>query len=107
MDFSGYLYYLWRRKSLTLIISKSSVIFSGGVMLFRIILPALLIFSNFTVAQWFWQNPLPQGNTLRSLWAFDSNNFVAVGDAGVFLKTNDAGLSFSLNIFLIADIIVD
>ena len=33
-------------------------------MKIRFIIPALLLISNLTTAQWTWQNPLPQGNNL-------------------------------------------
>lgn len=33
-----------------------------------------------------WQNPLPQGNALLSIWGTDDNNVWAVGDAGTVLK---------------------
>jgi hypothetical protein len=33
-------------------------------------------------AQWFWQNPLPQGNTLFSTFFVNSNTGWAVGEAG-------------------------
>ncbi len=34
---------------------------------------------------WCWQNPMPQGNTLRSVWASSADNVWAVGDAGMVL----------------------
>ena len=39
---------------------------------------------------WLWGNPLPQGNTLRSM-AFSGSTGYAVGDFGTLLKTTDAG----------------
>ncbi len=33
-------------------------------------------------AQWFWQNPLPQGNTLRSVKFISPTTGWAVGDYG-------------------------
>ena len=38
--------------------------------------------------QWHWQNPLPQGNSLESVFFTDSNTGYAVGDAGTILKNN-------------------
>ena len=32
------------------------------------------IFGNFVEAGWEWQNPIPQGNTLRSVWGSSGNN---------------------------------
>ena len=41
--------------------------------------------------QWKWQNPLPQGNGLNSLYFTDTNTGYTVGDAGTILKTSDGG----------------
>ena len=38
---------------------------------------------------WFWQNPLPQGNTLRGVSFSDVNTGTAVGSAGTILRTTD------------------
>ena len=40
---------------------------------------------------WQWQNPLPQGNTLRAVHALNANVLYAVGDAGAILKTTNGG----------------
>jgi photosystem II stability/assembly factor-like uncharacterized protein len=40
---------------------------------------------------WFWQNPNPQGNTLRDIFAFDQNTAIAVGETGTIMKTTDGG----------------
>jgi len=40
---------------------------------------------------WFWQNPLPQGNSLTEVAVIDQNRAVAVGGSGVILKTSDGG----------------
>ena len=40
---------------------------------------------------WFWQNPLPQGNSLTSVCFIDENNAVAVGYSGSIIKTTDGG----------------
>jgi photosystem II stability/assembly factor-like uncharacterized protein len=45
-------------------------------------------------AQWFWQNPLPQGNTLNDVCFVDENTGWAAGGKGTFLKTNDGGLNW-------------
>ena len=54
----------------------------------------LIALSDLTNAQWFWQNPLPQGNTLRDVHVFDDNNAIAVGDAGTIIRTTDGGTSW-------------
>jgi hypothetical protein len=40
---------------------------------------------------WFWQNPLPQGNTLNGVSFTDANNGTAVGSIGSILRTTDGG----------------
>lgn len=60
-------------------------------MSLRIFLPTLLIMSNLTIAQWFWQNPLPQGNSLTGINFISPNSAFAVGIAGTILKTSDGG----------------
>ena len=42
-------------------------------------------------AQWTWQNPLPQGNTLLSVFFTGANTGYAVGHFGTILKTTDRG----------------
>ena len=44
--------------------------------------------------QWFWQNPLPQGNTLHSVQLVYENVGWAVGDGGTILKTTNGGFSW-------------
>ncbi len=46
-------------------------------------------------AQWFWQNPLPQGNTLYSVKYISATVGWAVGDLGTILKTTDGGTTWS------------
>ena len=44
---------------------------------------------------WYWQNPLPQGNTLRSIgFAKDKKRGWAVGDDGMILCTKDGGYNW-------------
>ena len=45
-------------------------------------------------AQWFWQNPLSQGQTLKDVYVFDENTAIAVGEAGTIIKTTDKGISW-------------
>ncbi len=46
--------------------------------------------------QWYWQRPLPQGNTLRDIHALDADNAVAVGDHGTFMRTTDGGQNWTI-----------
>ncbi len=53
-----------------------------------------LLVTQICFAQWFWQNPLPQGNHLNSTYFVDSNIGWAVGVGGTILKTTDGGGSW-------------
>ncbi|MCH8020445.1 hypothetical protein IH785_11345, partial [candidate division KSB1 bacterium] len=41
--------------------------------------------------EWFWQNPLPQGNLLNDIHFFDEFSGIAVGEFGTILRTTDGG----------------
>ena len=43
---------------------------------------------------WFWQNPLPQGNSLTDVFVIDQNTAIAVGWSGTIIKTTDGGLNW-------------
>src|SRR6266849_6157626 len=45
---------------------------------------------------WFWQNPLPQGNSLYACAALDSMTVVAVGSGGAVIRTSDGGETWTL-----------
>lgn len=45
-----------------------------------------------------WQNPLPQGNNLSSVYFPNATTGYIVGDAGTILKTTDAGTSWTTQI---------
>ena len=61
---------------------------------------AFLLTISFQInAQWFWQNPLPQGNTLLDMSFVNQNLGWAVGYNGTILKTTDGGENW---FFLIA-----
>lgn len=57
--------------------------------------PALLLAAESD--QWTWQNPLPQGNTLRCIRFTGTDTGYVAGDAGVILKTTDAGKTWTNN----------
>jgi photosystem II stability/assembly factor-like uncharacterized protein len=44
---------------------------------------------------WFWQNPLPTGNSLLAVTMLDVNTVVAVGDLGTILRTTDGGATWT------------
>lgn len=43
---------------------------------------------------WYWQNPIPQGNDLRSISWVDNDTGWAVGTSGVVLKSLDGGVTW-------------
>jgi photosystem II stability/assembly factor-like uncharacterized protein len=61
----------------------------------------LVIISLFSLSlqgfsQWNWLNPLPQGNTLHSVFALDSLTCWAAGGCGTVMKTTDGGTTWSI-----------
>src|SRR3954462_5117305 len=46
--------------------------------------------------QWFWQNPLPQGNDLRGASFIDANTATLIGAYGTIIRTTDAGSSWTI-----------
>jgi photosystem II stability/assembly factor-like uncharacterized protein len=60
------------------------------------LLICLTLVSGFAFAQWTWQNPLPQGNTLNCVRFVDTNIGYAVGDVGTIIKTTDGGLTWTI-----------
>lgn len=60
-----------------------------------LILTVILLNQNlFSQDDWYWLNPFPTANYLTSAQFFESNTGYVVGDRGVFLKTNDAGITW-------------
>ena len=57
----------------------------------RILILLCLIIYSISHAQWFWQNPLPQGNDLHSVHFIDSNIGWMVGIIGTIFKTTNGG----------------
>jgi photosystem II stability/assembly factor-like uncharacterized protein len=63
---------------------------------------ALILLVNLTPAlgapgEWEWQNPLPQGNTLRSIFFLNDDTGFLSGQDGAFLKTEDGGRTWSVS----------
>src|SRR5262245_36536149 len=46
-------------------------------------------------SDWFWQNPLPQGNDLWAASAPDANTIIAVGDLGTIVRSTDGGATWT------------
>ena len=47
-------------------------------------------------AQWFWQNPAPQGNVLNDLFVMDEAAVITVGNTGTITRTSDGGRSWQI-----------
>jgi hypothetical protein len=62
------------------------------------ILITLLLITNVTFSQsgWFWQNPLPQGNTLNSVKFVNISTGYSAGGYGTVIKTVNSGLNWTL-----------
>ena len=55
----------------------------------------LTLVSAFAFAQWTWQNPLPTGNDLQSVYFFDDSTGFSVGNFGTIIKTTDGGTKWT------------
>ena len=51
---------------------------------------------SYSQGEWFWQNPLPQGNRLESIDAISPTNLFAVGYGSTFIKSINGGISWSI-----------
>lgn len=56
----------------------------------------VLFYTSICLAQFNWINPLPQGNTLNSVYFVDGQNGWAVGEHGTLLKTTDGGNNWQI-----------
>lgn len=53
---------------------------------------------------WEWQNPLPQGNPLNSVWCFNEHKTIAVGNNETIIITKNTGRTWD---FLLPDTIIN
>ena len=62
-----------------------------------ILLISSLLFIDNSQAQpdWFWQNPLPQGNYLNDVKFINTTTGWAVGNAGTILRTTNGGTNWT------------
>src|ERR1035437_2800366 len=60
-----------------------------------ILITCLLLVSVFAFSQWTWQNPLSQGNPLRSVHFLNANEGFMVGNNGTIIRTIDGGTTWS------------
>lgn len=69
---------------------------AGAVLTLAAIAPAAAQAGSVQVGSsaWYWGNPLPQGNTIRSM-SFGPGTGYAAGDFGTLLKTTDSGASWT------------
>jgi photosystem II stability/assembly factor-like uncharacterized protein len=56
----------------------------------------LLIVSNLFSQDWFWLNPLPQGNSLTYTKAFPNNVVIAVGSASTVVRSTNGGVDWTV-----------
>jgi photosystem II stability/assembly factor-like uncharacterized protein len=61
------------------------------------ILIVIILIPLVAISQWRWQNPLPQGNTLTSVFFTDTLTGYAVGEMGTMMKTIDGGLNWFIS----------
>ena len=74
----------------------------------KIIILLILVYSSiFAQSGWFWQNPLPQGNTLNSVFFYDTNSGWAVGNYGVILHTINGGSTWIAQNTVTHDLLYD
>ena len=65
------------------------------IMKRSLVLSAFLLVPFSLFAQgWYWQNPLPQGNTLLGVSFTNADTGTAVGDYGTVLRTTDGGATW-------------
>jgi photosystem II stability/assembly factor-like uncharacterized protein len=70
----------------------------------KLIISFLISHFSFLISQgcmaqdWQWQNPLPQGNTLKCIKFIDDDTGYAVGDAGTIIRTTNAGADWNIEV---------
>src|SRR5215471_6169561 len=69
------------------------VLFRAWILFFG--MAALGTSASFAQSGWFWQNPLPQGNSLLAAAAPNASTVVAAGEDGTILRTDDAGATWT------------
>ncbi|MCK5618455.1 MAG: hypothetical protein KAJ17_03605, partial [Candidatus Krumholzibacteria bacterium] len=68
----------------------TTALVGGLVGLMLVVMP----YGNGWASDWVWQNPIPQGNTLRGVSFTDASTGTAVGDAGTILRTTNGGATW-------------
>jgi photosystem II stability/assembly factor-like uncharacterized protein len=75
-----------------ILLTIKHIAMSRKLLLILVLLQCSLI----SQSQYKWLNPLPQGNTLRSVYFSDENTGYAVGNLGTALMTIDGGKNWSI-----------
>lgn len=65
-------------------------------MIKLVMFTAILLAINTITAQWEWQLPVPQGNTLNDVYLITPSIGFAVGELGTIIKTEDGGVTFQV-----------
>src|ERR1039457_2080735 len=71
-------------------------IIGPAILKYLLLLALIIISSPNNYSQWFWQNPLTQGNSLNGTYFISHDTGWAVGDIGTLLKTTNAGDVWSI-----------
>lgn len=69
----------------------------------RLLFALLLLPGASLSAEWMWQHPVPQGNTLWKIHFYDEWYGYAVGDFGTILFSNDHGVSWEIQYEAVTD----
>src|SRR4030095_13130929 len=61
-----------------------------------LMIPGLIILNNnaFSQPDFFWQHPLPTGNSMQKIKFYDTQTGIAVGSLGTIMKTNNGGVNW-------------
>lgn len=70
---------------------SSSIFQSSRIPAVSLLLLTFVLPSSRSIAQWQWQNPLPQGNSLAAVRFTNSQSGWACGEGGTILKTTNNG----------------
>ncbi|MBK8551197.1 MAG: T9SS type A sorting domain-containing protein [Ignavibacteria bacterium] len=63
-------------------------------IIFIIFLTSISFNNSYSQSGWFWQNPLPQGNTLNDNYFINEHTGFLIGNKGIVLKTTNSGVNW-------------
>src|SRR5215813_10358206 len=93
----------WRKSTTPRLETCAARRYEGGEIM-KILFRVLVLFFgitgvgtdvSFAQSGWFWQNPLPQGNTLNAVAVLDPQNAIAGGNSGFILRSSDGGATWA------------